>query len=76
MPLPPAKCTWLPQGLRPFEKIIPTDVFNMCLWDWGKTADNKNLLFSNEKNPLARKLIGVKDEVIVKRIENSGTQGI
>ena len=33
------KCNWLSQGLGHFEKIVPPDVFYLCMEEWRRSGD-------------------------------------
>ena len=50
------------------------------MWEWinsGASGSAHNgLAWTTEANPLNRKIYGNRDEYVVKRIANAGTQGV
>ena len=71
----------LDDGLRTFEKIIPSEIYYLCLFEWIETDEgsalvNINLRFTEETNPMYRRLKATKDSVMCKRIENAATEGV
>ena len=65
-------CIFQPQGLRPFERTIPPQVYYLCWNMWYKNGgDMKEVQMSFETNPLQRTIWGFRDEYRTKRIENA-----
>ena len=60
--------------------MVPPEKFYMCMWEWinsGASGSAHNgLAWTTEANPLNRKIYGNRDEYVVKRIANAGTQGV
>ena len=69
------KCMLLPGGLKPFEKIVPPEIFYFCIQE----ALRKNecelcrdfIHWSYEANPLQRRMLAAKEQMYFKRIPNS-----
>ena len=75
------KCFLRDEGLQTFERIIPPEIYYICLNDYmttdeGKPMLNKNLRFTDEVNPMYRRLEATKDGVMCKRISNAANDGV
>ena len=74
------KCSYKPEGLTIFEKIVPPQIFYPCLHEVIKEEKcqlcRNNLLFSTEPYILDRRILVMKEKVRYKRIENGSTEGV
>ena len=78
------KCMFLPEGLTPFQKTIPPEVFYLCYnqaiagEDDEKACKNceSYVLMSDEKNPVQRRILAARERIDYKRIGNASTQGV
>ena len=71
------KCLAKREGLSPFEKTIPSEIFYFCLEEGRRKKEiGGDLFMSEEVNPLQRRILGARDKVFYKRIENASIQGV
>ena len=71
------KCLFRPEGLTPFEKIVPPDIFYLCFNLWREDGGSmRDLQLSPEENPLQQRIYAYQDRIRVKRIVNASTHGV
>ena len=72
-------CFLLEEGLKPFEKTIPSKQFYVCLQTFLTTTEGNNykdtIRFSDEVNPADRKIIGFVNRVGVRQIDQIAYEG-
>ena len=73
-------CSFHPEGLLPFEKIVPPGKFYFCFWEWLETdcdsCKNTRFRYSDDENLLQKRIVGAEIKVKYGRIANSASEGV